>query len=184
MSTDLSGKRLEILKELVPRIRHIGVLYNPASAAEATNIVNWEAAARTLDMEAQRVEIRLQSEINNVISEIAQHRLDALAVVPGTLFVANRRQIVAAIANLRLPAIYGTSGDTDAGGLISYGTNFTDLYRRATTYVDKILKASKAEDLSIEQPTKFELVINLKTAKGLGTTIPPSVLLRVDKVIE
>ena len=184
VSLELIGKRLQILKEVIPGIQRIGVLFNPASATEVTNIKIWEAAARTLNMEVQRVEIRLQSEIDNVISEVGRQRVEALAVVTSTMFIANQKQIVAAIAKTRLPAVYGSSDDTDAGGLISYGPNVADGFHRAARYVDKILKGAKPADTPFEQPTKFELAVNLKTARALGITIPSSILLRADKVIE
>jgi len=180
----LDGKRLEILKEVVPSIRRVGVLLNPASATEAANIARWEAAAKKLNLDVQPVEIRLQSDIDRVISEVPQQKMDALGLVAGTMFVANRKQIVAAIAKTGLPAIYGSSDDTDVGGLISYGPNVSDGFQRAAGHVDKILKGAKPADIPFEQPTKFELAVNLKTARALQITIPPSILLRADEVIE
>ncbi len=135
-------------------------------------------------METTRVEIRLKSEIDEVISGLPQQGLDALAVAPSTMFVANRTQIVTAIAKTHLPAIYGSVDFTDTGGLISYGTNAADGFRRAGRYVARILKGAKPADLPFEQARKFELAVNLKTAKTLGIAIPPTILLRADKVIE
>ena len=184
ISRELNGKRLEILKEVVPRIRRIGVLFNPASASEATSVITWEAAARTLNIEVQRVEIRVQNEIDSVIADVPRQRVGALAVLSSTMFVANRKQIVTAIAKTRLPAIYGSTDDADAGGLVSYGPNVSDGFHRAAGYVDKILKGAQPANLPFEQSTKFELAVNLKTAKALGIAIPQSILLRADKVIQ
>jgi putative tryptophan/tyrosine transport system substrate-binding protein len=184
LAPELDGKRLELLKEVVPKMRSIGMLFNPDSASEVKAITRREVTAQKLGLEVQRVEIRSQGEIAGVIAKVAQQKVDALVVVPSTMFVANRPQIVAAIYKTRLPAIYASSDDTDAGGLISYGPNFTDGLRRAAGYVDKILKGAKPADLPFEQPTKFELVVNLNTAKALAITIPSSILLRADHVIE
>ena len=184
LSAELHGKRLEILKEVVPRIRRVGVVFNPESATEVKSFLEWEAAARTLNMEAQRVEIRLQGDIDRVISDAPRKRLDALTVAASTMFVANRKQILTAVAKTRLPAIYGSAEDADAGGLMSYGPNVPDGFRRAAGYVAKILKGAKPADLPFEQPTRFQLTVNLKTAKGIGIAFPQSILLRADQVIK
>jgi putative ABC transport system substrate-binding protein len=160
------------------------VVFNPESATEVKSFLEWEAAARTLNMEAQRVEIRLQGDIDRVISEVPRQRLDALTVAASTMFVANRKQILTAVAKTRLPAIYGSAEDTDAGGLMSYGPNVPDGFRRAAGYVAKILKGAKPADLPFEQPTRFQLTVNLKTAKEIGIAFPQSILLRADQVIE
>jgi len=184
LSAELHGKRLEILKEVVPRIRRVGVVFNPESATEVKSFLEWEAAARTLNMEAQRVEIRLQGDIDRVISDASRQRLDALTVAASTMFVANRKQILTAVAKTRLPAIYGSAEDVGAGGLMSYGPNVPDGFRRAAGYVAKILKGAKPADLPFEQPTRFQLTVNLKTAKGIGIAFPQSILLRADQVIK
>jgi len=184
LSAELHGKRLEILKEVVPRIRRVGVVFNPESATEVKSFLEWEAAARTLNMEAQRVEIRLQGDIDRVISDASRQRRDALTVAASTMFVANRKQILTAVAKTRLPAIYGSAEDADAGGLMSYGPNVPDGFRRAAGYVAKILKGAKPADLPFEQPTRFQLTVNLKTAKGIGIAFPQSILLRADQVIK
>jgi len=147
-------------------------------------IVRREAAARQLNIEVQRFELRLQSEIDAVVSEISPKQVDALVVVPSTMFVANRRQLVAAIAKIRLPAIYASTDDTDAGGLISYGPIVRDGFYRAASQVGKLLKGARPADIPVEQATKVELAVNLQTARALDITIPPSILLRADKVIE
>ena len=135
-------------------------------------------------MEAQRVEIRLQSDIERVIADLSRQKLDALVVAASTMFVANRKQMVAAIAKTRLPAIYASIEDVDAGGLISYGPDVRDGFRRAAGYVAKILKGAKPGDLPFEQAPKVQLAVNLKTAKEIGIAFPQSILLRADQVIE
>lgn len=184
LSGELQGKRLEILKEVLPRVRRIGVVFNPESANEVNSSLLWGPAAQKLNMEVRRVEIRFQSDIDGVIAELPRQGLDALGVAASTMFVANRRQIVTAVAKSRLPAIYNNSVFTDAGGLISYGANSADGFRRAGGYVARILQGAKPADLPVEQSTKFELAVNLKTARGLGITIPQTILLRADKLIE
>ena len=184
LNAELHGKRLEILKEVVPRIRRVGVVFNPESATEVKSFLDREAAARTLNMEAQRVEIRLQSEIDRVIAETPRQKLDALSVGASTMFVANRKQIVTAVAKTRLPAIYSSEEDANAGGLMSYGPNVPDAFRRVAGYVAKILKGARPADLPFEQAAKFQLAVNLRTAKELGIAFPQSVLLRADHVIE
>jgi putative ABC transport system substrate-binding protein len=184
LSAALHGKRLEILKEVVPRTRRVGIVFNPESATEVKSFLDWEAAARTLNLEAQRVEIRLQGDIDRVISDAPRQRLDALTVAASTMFVANRKQIVTAVAKTRLPAIYASAEDANAGGLMSYGPNVPDGFRRAAGYVAKILKGTKPADLPFEQPTRFQLTVNLKTAKKMGIAFPQSILLRADQVIE
>jgi putative tryptophan/tyrosine transport system substrate-binding protein len=135
-------------------------------------------------MTIKLVEARSQNDFKHAFSEMKQARVNGLVVSPGIIYVQNRKLIVDFAAQQRLPTIYGRSDFVDAGGLASYGTSFPDLYRRAAVYVDKILKGTKPADLPVEQPTKFEFVINLKTAKQLGLTIPPTVLVRADKVIK
>jgi putative ABC transport system substrate-binding protein len=181
---EIDGKRLELLREVAPRIHRVGIVLNPASATEAQNFARWEVAAKKLGLEVQPVEIRVQGDIDRVIADVVQGKVDALAVVGGTMFVANRRQLVAAIAKTPLPAIYGSSDFPEAGGLISYGPNIWDGFRQAAGHVDKILKGAKPGDLPIEQATKFELAVNLRAAKALGIAIPQSILIRADKVIE
>ena len=184
LSLELVGKRLEILKETVPGVRRVGVLLNPASATESSNFAGWEAAARMLKMEVQPVEIRVPAEIDSVIAGVTLKRVQALGVVTSTMFIANRKSVVSAIARIRLPAIYGSADDTDAGGLISYGPNWSDGFRSAAAFVARILKGAKPADMPFEQPTRFQLALNLQAAKAIGITIPPSILQRADKVIE
>ena len=181
---ELDGKRLEVLQQAVPAIRRVGLLLNPASATEPLNIPRWQAAADRLQLEIQPIEVRLQSDIDPVIASVAQAKLDALAVVGGTMFVANRTQIVSAITRTGLPAVYGSSDYVDAGGLLSYGPNVSDGFRRAAVQVVKIINGASPADIPFEQATEFELVVNAKAARALGITIPHTIMLRADRVID
>ena len=143
-----------------------------------------EAAARALGVRLQFVEARGPADFDRAFSDITRARADALTVLTSTMLFNERRRLVDLAAKTRLPAVYPWREGVDAGGLMAYGPNVADLFRRAATYVDKILRGAKPADLPVEQPTKFELVINLKAAKALGLTIPPSVLLRADEVIQ
>ena len=184
ISQELSGKRLEFLKEIVPGIRHLAVILYPESAAEVRSLKSYEAAARALNLEVYPVEVRTPGDIGPVIAGLAQMNVQAIAVVGSTLLTANNKQVVAAVEKIRLPAIYANIEFAHSGGLMAYAANLSDGFRRAATYVDKILKGAKPGDLPIEQPTKVELVINMKAAKALGLTIPSSLLLRADEVIQ
>jgi putative ABC transport system substrate-binding protein len=143
-----------------------------------------EVAARALGVRPQFVEARRPADFDTAFSDMTRARASALTVLPSVMFINERRRLVDLAAKNRLPAVYPGREFVDAGGLVAYGPNFADMFRRAATYVDKILKGAKPADLPVAQPTKFELVINLKTAKALGLTIPPSVLARADEVIE
>jgi putative ABC transport system substrate-binding protein len=143
-----------------------------------------DVAGRALGVRLQFVEVRGPEDLDRAFSEMTRARADALTVLPSSMFTSERRRLVDLAAKNRLPAVYPQRAFVDAGGLMGYGPNVADLFRRAATYVDKILKGTKPADLPVEQPTKFELIINLKTAKALGLTIPPSLLLRADQVIE
>ena len=184
VGAELSAKRLELLKEIAPRIRRLAVLLYPGSPGEVASLRTYEATARTLSLETRTVEIHNQGEIESVIAGIAKMDVQAIAVVGSTLLDANRKQVVAAIGTIHMPAIYSRGEYVESGGLIAYGPNFVDHFRRAAVFVDKILKGTKPGDIPIEQPTKFELVLNMKTAKALGIKIPNSILVRADKVIE
>jgi putative ABC transport system substrate-binding protein len=184
ISQELSGKRLELLKEIVPGIRHLAVILYPESAAEVRSLRNYEAAARVLNLEVHPVEVRTPRDIDPVIAGIAQMNVQAIAAVGSTLLTANSKQVVAAVEKIRLPAIYANVEFPHSGGLMAYAANLSDGFRRAATYVTNILKGMKPGDLPIEQPTKVELVINMKAAKTLGLTIPRSLLLRADEVIQ
>jgi len=184
MANDLITKQLELLKEVAPNVPRMAVLWNPdnPSGAAAMSYVN--AAARSLGVKLQLVEARNPQEIDRAFAAMTREHAGAV-VVPGDTIYSNQiRQIVGLAAQRRLPAIYTLVENAEAGGLMVYGPNLGDLERRAATFVDKILRGIKPADIPIEQPTTFEFVINLKTAKALGLTIPPSLLLRADQVIE
>ena len=181
-SAEVAGKRLELLRELVPKLRRVAVLSHPATPSNPVQLKGAEDAARAPGMQVQPVPIRGPDDFDSAFK--AMRGTDGLLQLDLAFFTTHRARLVRLAAENRLPAIYGYREIVEAGGLVSYGVHFPDLYRRAATYVDKILKGAKPADLPVEQPTKFELVINLKTAKALGLTIPPSLLQRVDQVIE
>jgi ABC-type uncharacterized transport system substrate-binding protein len=187
LSPELVGKCLELLKQAVPGISRVAVLWQPGAFVGTTGKdirKRAEAAGRALGMQLQFVEVREPESFDRAFSDITRARADALIVPLTAMFTNERRRLVDLAAKIRRPAVYGSRDSVDAGGLMSYGPNLSDSYRRAATYVDKILKGAEPADLPVEQPTKFELVINLKTAKALGLTIPQSVLGRADQVIE
>jgi putative ABC transport system substrate-binding protein len=184
MAPDLGGKRLELLKELLPRLGRVAVLWNATNPYAALVYRQTQAAGRTLGIEVQSLEVRGPDDFEGAFEAARQQHSDALITVEDPLTGAYRERIVHLAAVDRLPSLYGNREEVVAGGLISYGANFTDLFRRAAGYVDKILKGVKPADLPVQQPTKFELVINLKTAKAFGLQVPPSLLARADEVIE
>jgi ABC-type uncharacterized transport system substrate-binding protein len=183
---ELPGKRLEQLKQAVPGISRIAVLWQPGAVGERTErdtLKGVEVAARALGVRVQFVEARGPENFDRAFSEMTTARAGALIVLSSSMFINERRRLVDLAAKNRLPALYPTRESVDAGGLMSYGPNLADSFRRAATYVDRILKGAKPGDLPVEQPTRYELVINLKTAKALGLTIPESLLGRADEVI-
>jgi putative ABC transport system substrate-binding protein len=187
LGPELVPKRLALLKEALPGVSRIAVLWHPGAFGERTMrdmVKETEAAARTLGVQLQFVEARGPDEFDRAFSAMARERADAFIVFPSVMLFNERRRIVALAAQSRLPAMYQSREFVELGGLIGYGASIPDAVRRAATYVDRILKGAKPGDLPVEQPTKFELVINLKTAKALGLTIPPSVLGRADEVIQ
>jgi putative ABC transport system substrate-binding protein len=184
LAAELGGKRLELLREVVPKASRVAVLWNSADPAKALELKDTQVAARALGVTLQSVEVRGADDFDSAFSAISRGRPDALIAFSEPLALAHRGRIVDFAAKSQLPMISEIKEFADAGGLMTYGPSLPDLFRRAATYVDKILKGAKPADLPIEQPTKFELVINLKTAKALGLTIPRSVLLRADQVIE
>ena len=184
LGEDFSGKWLELLKEAVPKISRVAVLWNPTNPANAAYLTVLQAVAQKLGVKLQPVEVRDPGGFDRAFASMSAERAQALVVVVDPLTVRYRVRIAELAAKYRLPAVYGFREFADAGGLMAYGANMADLCRRAATYVDKILKGAKPADLPVEQPEKFELVINLKTAKALGLTIPPSLLQRADQVIE
>jgi putative ABC transport system substrate-binding protein len=184
VGADIFGKDLELLKEVAPGVRRVAVLSNPDSPARPLTIRNVKDAARSLGVQLQLLEARGPEEFDGAFAAMAKERVGALLVVQDPAFIPYRARLVDLAAKNRLPSIFTQREDAEAGGLMSYGPSLSDLYRRAGTYVDKILKGAKPGDLAVEQPTKFELIINLKTAKALSLTIPPSLLQRADQVIE
>jgi putative ABC transport system substrate-binding protein len=187
LAPELVGKCLEHLKQAVPGVSRVAVLWQPGAFGERTEkdmLKAAEVAARALGVRLQFVEARGPADFDRAFSDMTRARAGALTVLPSNLFFREHRRLVDLAARNRLPAVYPWKDFVDAGGLMSYGANPTDSSRRAATYVDKILKGANPGDLPVEQPTKFELVINLKTAKALGLTIPPSLLQRADQVIE
>ena len=184
LGEDFSGKWLELLKEALPKATRVAVLWNPTNPANAAYLTVLRGAAQKLGVKLQSAEVREPGGFDSAFSSMSAERAQALVVVVDPLTVRYRGRIAELAAKNRLPAMYGFREFADAGGLMAYGANVADLCRHAATYVDKILKGAKPADLPIEQPTTFELVINLKTAKALGLTIPQTLLQRADQVIE
>jgi len=185
MAPELSAKRLQLLKEVFPKqIRPAAVLWNPDYAGMAARFRQLQGEAPSVGMNIRSVEIRDSRELERALDALDRERPDALVLLADPLTLSQRMRIVEFAAEERLPAIYEASQFVDAGGLMSYGPNLEELVRRSAIYVDRILKGAKPADLPIEQPAKFELVINLKSAKALGITIPPSVMVQADRVIQ
>ena len=184
VTVDIESKRLGLLRELLPGSTRIAALYNMSSPTNPGQWQQIETAARSMGIQAQLLDVRKPEDLGPAFDATIRQRIDGLIVGQDGLLQANRKLIVDLAAKHRLPAIYRAMEFIEAGGLMAYGPNYPDLYRRAATYVDKILKGAKPGDLPVEQPTKFELIINLKAAKALGLTIPPPLLLRADEVIQ
>jgi putative tryptophan/tyrosine transport system substrate-binding protein len=183
LGPEISGKQLELLKEIIPSLSRVAVLGNSMQPGNAQSLREVELAAGALGVNLQYLDVLSPEDIETVFRAASKGRADAVLVLRAPVFFSHRKQIVDLAAKSRLPAMYYTTEYLENGGLMTYGVSITDLFRRAATYVDKILKGAKPADLPVEQPTKFELVINLKTAKQIGLTIPPNVLARADKVI-
>jgi putative ABC transport system substrate-binding protein len=187
LGPELAPKRLELLKEALPKMSRVVGVWHPGAFGEHTNqdmLKGTEAAARTLGVRLELVGVRSTDEIDRVFSTMARQRPDAFVMLPSVMFFVERRRVIDLAERHRLPSIYAAREFVEIGGLFSYGASIPDLFRRTAVYVDKILKGAKPADLPVEQPIKFELVINLKTAKALGLTIPPSLLARADEVIQ
>ena len=185
MYADLAGKQLELLMKTTPKVSRVAVLWNPANAVwQAQMLRETEHAARALGLQRQLLEARGPDELEEAFAAMSREHASALLVQVDVIFALHARRIADLAAKHRVPAMYGAREHVEAGGLMSYAPNVLDLFRRAATYVDKILKGAQPGDLPVEQPTKFELVINRKTAKALGLTIPQSLLQRADQVIE
>jgi putative ABC transport system substrate-binding protein len=184
LGVEMAGKRLELLKEAVPKLARLAILYDPDRRASLLHRKEAESAARLLGLTVRSWAVRGASGFEGVFAAMGNEHPDGLFVTGGALMFGNEKRIVDLALKSRLPSAYIRREAVDAGGLLSYGPNRGEMYRRAATYVDKILKGAKPADLPVEQPTKFELVINLKTAKALGLTIPRSVLSLADEVIQ
>jgi len=178
------AKQLELLKETVPKIRRVAILSNPTNAYHQLALREANVAARSLGVQLQLLEARGPNEFDGAFAAMAKERVGALLVVSDVIFNNHQARLADLAARNRLPAAYGVRESVEAGGLMSYGTSFLDLYRRSAAYVDKILKGAKPANLPVEQPTKFELVINLKTAKALGLTLSDKLIVAADEVIE
>ena len=184
MTAEIIGKLLELLKETLPKISRVAALWNPANPVfQALQLRETEVAARALGVQLQILEARGPDEIDRAFAAMVKERTKALLILGDPVFTSHRKRIADLAAKYRLPAVSGTREYVEAGGLMAYGPSFPDMHRRAATYVDKILKGTKPADLPVEQPKKFEFIINLKAAKQIRLTIPPNVLARADKVI-
>jgi putative ABC transport system substrate-binding protein len=184
IAPELEGKRLELLREVIPKLSYIAVLWNPASPFSVVAEKEVQAAAQVLRMRVQSLGVRAPEELDNAFAAIVRDRPGALLVLADRLFLHHRARIMDFAARQRLPGVHAYRELVEVGGLMSFGPSYADMHRRAAYFVDRILKGAKPADLPVEQPTKFELVINLKTAKALGLTIPQSVLIRADEVIQ
>ena len=183
ITPEMAGKRLELLKETVPKLSRVAVLWDPTNDASTLSWKEIQSPARQLGVQLHSLEARSPNDFDKAFEDASRARAGALAVMPAQLFGANLKRIGNLAAKSRLPSIWHLSEFVESGGLAAYGPDRSDQFRRAATYVDKILKGAKPADLPVEQPMKFELVINLKTAKQIGLTIPPNVLVRADRVI-
>jgi len=183
MKPDLDGKRLELLKEAFPKVARVAFLWQPGVTGGNLNPTDMEAAAKALGLKLQSLEVRGLDDFESAFARAKKEGAQALITTPTGVINTQQRQVLDFAAKNRLPAMYPTSEFVEAGGLMSYGPNYTDLFRRAADFVDKILKGTKPADIPVEQPMKFEFIVNLKAAKQIGVTIPPNVLVRADRVI-
>jgi len=181
-ASDMAGKRVQLLKELVPTLRRVAMLSHPSHPTNAVQLQGAKAAAQTLGVQLGAVPVRGPDEFASALK--ALHGIDGILHADTPLFVTHRARLGSAVAGTRVPAVYPSRVHVEGGGLMSYGPNLPHVWKSAAAYVDKVLKGAKPGDLPVEQPTTFELVINLKTARALGLTIPPSLLQRADQVIE
>jgi len=184
MMTETNAKGLELLKEAVPGLSRVAVVWDPATPSHGPGLKAVEVAGRALGLRLQPVAVRSATEFDSAFSAIIRERADGVLVLSTPIFIAGARRLAELAMKHKLPTMFGPTVHAETGGLMSFGPDRTDLYRRGAGYVDKILKGTKPADLPVQQPTKFELVINMKTAKALGITIPQSILVRADKVIE
>ena len=183
LAPELSGKRLELLKEIVPRLSRVAVFGTSINPGNAQSLKEIQLAAGAFKVQLQYLDVLEPKDIETAFRAATKGRADAVIVLVSSVLNSHRTQVVELAVKARLPVIYPFLEFVEAGGLMTYGVNFTDLYRRAATYVDKILKGRTPADLPVEQPMKFEFIVNLKAAKQIGLTIPPNVLVRANKVI-
>ena len=183
LSSELTGKQLELIREVFPKVSRVAVLLDPEDASKIVQLKEIQSTAKVLGITLRAIEVRSPTDFQGAFKAAIKERAGALLVLQSAVTNTGRKPIAELAIKNRMPTIWAESGLMDAGGLISYGPNYSDLFRRAATYVDKILKGAKPADLPVEQPKKFEMVINLKTAKQIGLTIPPNVLARADRVI-
>jgi putative ABC transport system substrate-binding protein len=183
LAPELSGKQMELLKEIVPKLSRMVVLGDSNEPVNAKALKEVELAAGSVKVQVHYLDVLNLKDIENSFRSASKQRADAILLLPGPVMPTHRTEVINLAAKSRLPAMYFRSDFVEAGGLMTYNVNYNDLFRRAASYVDKVLKGAKPADLPVEQPTKFELVVNLKTAKQIGVTIPPNVLARADKVI-
>jgi len=184
IAPDLEGKRLELLREVVPKLSHVAFFLNPANAFHTASMRQARVAAQSLGIKLQPMEVNKSEQLDGAFASIVKERPDALLILADRVFLHNRKRMMEFAIQQRLPSVNAYRELVEAGGLISYGPSYEDMHRRAAVYVDKILKGTKPADLPIEQPTKFTLLINLKTAKTLGLTVPPTLVARADELIE
>src|SRR5262245_43911818 len=184
MAPDLDGKRLELLKETLARLSHVAIIWNAANPRSALGFHETQGAAKKLTVEIQSLEVRSPGDFDRALATALRNRVDALVIVEDPLTFNHLNKVAEFCTNNRLAAIYGLREFADAGGLMTYGASNADLFRRSVEFVDKILRGFKPSDLPVQQPTKFEFVLNLKAAKALGLEVPPSLLARADEVIE
>ena len=184
IAPDLEGKRLELLRELVPKLAHVAIFLNPANAFHTVSVQQARVAAQSLGIKLQPFEVDKSEQLDGAFAAIVKEKPDALLILADRVFLHNRKRMMEFATQQQLPSVNAYRELVEAGGLMSYGPSYEDMHRRAAIYVDKILKGAKPSDLPIEQPTKFILFINLKAAKALGLTVPPTLLARADEVIE
>jgi len=184
LAPEISGKQMELLKEVVPKLSRVAVFESPNAPGNAQALKEIHLAAPAFGVKLQYILVRDSKDIEGAFKAASKERAEAVLVLPSPISLSQRSQLVDFEAKSRLPAIYWATEFVEAGGLMTYSVSFPDLFRRAAVYVDKILKGAKPADLPVEQPTKFEFIINLKTAKQIGLTIPPNVLARADRVIK
>jgi putative tryptophan/tyrosine transport system substrate-binding protein len=180
---EITGKQLELLKEIVPKMSHLAVLGDSSEPFTAQSLKETERAAKAFGVQLQYLDVKDPKDVKGALEDARKRHADAAIVLASAIFISQRSQLADLAVKNRLPAVYQASEYVEAGGLMTYGASITDLFRRAATYVDRILKGAKPADIPVEQPTTFELIINLKAAREIGLTIPPNVLARADRVI-